>query len=102
MTARSLRLTTSVFAGSLVLAGAVALPASAAPVVTGGLVNVTVTNLLNNNTVTIPVSVGAALNVAANVCGVTVGVLAAQLPGGTATCTNGAQTATATIRQITG
>jgi hypothetical protein len=53
--------------------GAVAAPAaSAQPVVTGGLVNVTVTDVLNNNQVSVQVPVG----VAANVCGVAANVLA--------------------------
>ena len=54
------------------------------PVVTGGLVNLTVVNVLNNNTVDVlhNVGVGVAANVAAQICGtelaVPVGVLAAQ------------------------
>lgn len=50
----------------------------------GGLVNVTVTDVLNNN----QTSVQIPLDVAANVCGVNVNVLSAQLAGaGNATCT---------------
>ena len=45
-------------------AGPLAAPAAAQPVITGGLVNITITNVLNNNTVTVNVPV----NVAANVC----------------------------------
>jgi|RhiMetdeSRZDD1v2_1073273.scaffolds.fasta_scaffold525682_1 hypothetical protein len=76
----------------------IAAPASAQPIVTGGLVNVTIVDVLNNNTVTVPVAVG--LNLAANVCDVNVNVLAQQFHTGTATCTNGTQTVT--ISQPTG
>lgn len=108
MTARTLRLTTGLFAGSLLAAGAVALPANAAgPVVTGGLVNVTVTDVANNNTVevlkNVNVGVGAALGIAANVCGVTVNVLAAQLgTPGPISCTSTSSGQTATITQLAG
>ncbi len=44
----------------------VAAPAQAAPVVTGGLVAINVSNVLNNNIVVVQVPIG----VAANVCGV--------------------------------
>ena len=75
-------------AGTLGLAA----PAQAAPVITGGLVNVTLTEVdllndsVNNNTV--QVGVGAALALAANVCDVNVNVLARQFRNGGATCTN--------------
>lgn len=80
---------------SLSLVAATAAPASAAPVITGGLVNVTVTNVLNNNTVTIlqDVNVGVALNAAANVCGVSVNVLAQQLGHGPVSCETATQVA---------
>lgn len=55
----------------------------AQPVVTGGLVNVTLTNIANGNNIPIAsydnISLGVALNLAANVCGVGVNVLATQL-----------------------
>lgn len=73
--------------------------ASAAPVVTGGLVNVTITNLLTGAEVLSrnDVRVGAALNVAANVCGVTVNALATQLgTGAPVTCDNGIEEVTIT------
>ena len=81
--------------------GATAPLASAQPIITGGLVNITVVDVLNNNTVTLDrvVTVGAALNIAANVCDVSVGVLARQLHNGDTTCRNAAQTAEATISQ---
>jgi hypothetical protein len=49
-----------------------AMPALAQPVFTGGLVNVNVTDVLTNNEVAVQVPIG----VAANVCGLSVGVLA--------------------------
>ncbi len=84
-------------AGALLLGGAAAAPAQAAgPVVTGGLVNVTLTNVLNNNQVQVAVPIQAA----AAICGVTVNVLSAALtPTGTQTfncpARNGNQTVTA-------
>lgn len=66
------------------LSAGVALPASAAgPVITGGLVNVTLTNIANNNQVTLTVPIQAA----ANICGVTVAVLTDQLQTGPVDCT---------------
>lgn len=68
------------------IAGALALPASVAsaqpPVVTGGLVNVTVTDVLSGNTVSAQVPI----TVAANVCGVDVAVLAQDLADGNTDC----------------
>jgi hypothetical protein len=64
--------------------------ASAQPVFTGGLVNLTVTNVLNNNTVTVQVPV----SVAAAICGVSVGVISAI--GQDVTCTPHSGNATAT------
>ena len=83
---------------SLSLVAATAAPASAAPVITGGLVNVTVTDVLHNNTVTIlqNVNLGVALNAAANVCGVSVNVLAQQIGQGPVSC----QTATQVARIV--
>jgi hypothetical protein len=56
----------------LLAAGIAAPSAAAAPVITGGLVNVTVTDVLNNAEINVQVPVG----VAANVCGVQANVLA--------------------------
>ena len=61
-----------------------AAPSGAQPLVTGGLVNVTVTNLLNNNQVALQIPV----NAAANVCGIAVNVLSSQLTSGPVTCTS--------------
>lgn len=47
-------------------------PAAAQPVVTGGLVNITIVDVLNNNEVNVQVPIG----VAANVCGIQANVLA--------------------------
>jgi hypothetical protein len=78
-----------------VFAGALAIPMAATtsaqgPVITGGLVNVTVVDLLDTGDIItvqdVNVSVGAALALAANVCGVGVNVLATQLGSGIATC----------------
>ncbi len=79
---------------------AFAAPADAQPVITGGLVNITVVDLIdgdvlsNNN-----VSVGAALGLAANICDVNVNVLAVQLRDGGATCTAEAGDQQVTISQ---
>jgi hypothetical protein len=76
-------------------------PASAQPLVTGGLVNITVTDVIdgdvlsNNN-----VALGAALGVAANICDVNVNVLARQLRGGGATCTSTASGQMVEISQV--
>jgi hypothetical protein len=86
---------------SAVLAAA-APQAEAQPVITGGLVNITVVDLLNNNTVLSQdnISVGAALNIAANVCGVAVNVLATQLAsGGPVSCRNTTNAVTITRQQ---
>ena len=71
-------------------AGALAVPASAAsaaPLVTGGLVNVTIVDVLSDNQVTLQVPI----TVAANICDVTVAVLATDLRDGDADCSNDQQ-----------
>jgi hypothetical protein len=73
---------TATFAGALALP--MAMPADAAPVITGGLVNVTVVDVLSGNQVTAQVPV----SVAANVCGVPVSVLAQDLRNGPVDCSN--------------
>ena len=66
--------------GSLFLAS----PAQAAPVVTGGLVNVTIVDLLDIDDVTVQLPIA----VAANVCDVNVAILQADfLDDGVANCT---------------
>lgn len=77
------------FAGALAVP---ALPASAqAPVTTGGgLVNVTLVDVLSGNEVAVQVPV----SVAANICDVSVAVLARDLSDGSADCSNDQQTIT--------
>lgn len=71
----------------LVLAGGAIAPAQAAPVVTGGLVNVTVTDVDLLNNVSVTALNGVTLKVAAEICGVTVNALATDLgPDGEAVC----------------
>jgi hypothetical protein len=75
---------------------AVALPSAAVaqrPVVVGGggLVNVQIVDVIddiNVNVEDINVTVGVAVQIAANICGVAVGVISADLQDGTATCDN--------------
>ena len=78
-------------AGALATASlGVAAPAQAAPVVTGGLVNVTIVDAVDISRVTVQLPVA----VAANVCDVNVAILLAAIQDtGTANCT-----ATATSR----
>ncbi len=89
------RIATAGIAGALLLGGAAAAPAQAAgPVVTGGLVNVTIVDVLNNTQlqVAVPISVAAAI------CGVTVNVLSVALaPTGTQTFNCPASTGNQTI-----
>ncbi len=91
---------------------AMATPAQAAPVITGGLVNVTITDLqilndsINNNNVLNDVlndnqiNLGVAAVVIAQVCDVQVGVLATLVQTGTTTCA--ADGGTLTLTQVTG
>ena len=71
----------SLAGGGVALAGMS--PAGAQPVVTGGLVNITITDLLNNNQVNVQVPIG----VAANVCGVAANVLAQRTSSAPVDCT---------------
>lgn len=91
--------------GSLFLAS----PAQAQPVVTGGLVNVTVVDAVdvNNNRILQNVGVGVAANVQAQVCGTQVGanvlnILTAIGQGQEVECTNRAGNQTVTIDQVGG
>jgi hypothetical protein len=72
--------------------GAAAAPAGAQQ---NGLVNVDISNVLNNNNITVAIPI----NAAANVCGVSVDLLAQQLANGPVTCTAGANQ-TFTVRQL--
>ena len=89
----------SLFAGAVLAVGALT-PAAAQPIVTGGLVNVVVTDAIDVVLQDVNVGVAAALGIAANVCDVNVNVLARQLRTGEATCTNEVTDQTATISQI--
>jgi len=87
-------------AGSLALGVAAAAPAQASPVITGGLVNVTLTNVLNNDLNNNQVQVAVPIQAAAAICGVEVNILSTALaPTGTQTfncpARNGNQTVTA-------
>lgn len=90
----------TVAAASALSAGAflasAATPANAAPIAVGNLVNIQVSNVLNNNDVDVAAVVP--IGVAANVCDVDVNVLTTDLADdGTATCTNrGGQAVTIT------
>ncbi len=90
----------TLFAGAAVMVGTAA-PAEAQPLVTGGLVNITVTDVIdgdvlsNNN-----VALGVALGLAANICDVNVNVLAVQLRNGGATCTSTASGQRVDISQV--
>jgi hypothetical protein len=68
---RTKKLVASFFAAALMAITAAA-PASAQPIITGGLVNITIVDVLNNNEVNVQVPIG----IAANVCGVQANVLA--------------------------
>jgi ABC-type proline/glycine betaine transport system substrate-binding protein len=88
LTRRSTRFAAVLAAGSLSV-GAVAAPAASAqpPLITGGLVNVTITDVDLLNNVVVTALNGVTLQVAAQVCGVSVNVLAADLgPDGFAVC----------------
>lgn len=76
------------FAGALIVPSHAA--SAAPPVVTGGLINVTIVDVLSGNQVTVQVPV----SVAANICDVSVAVLAQDLSDGAATCSNDQQTIT--------
>jgi hypothetical protein len=63
---RTKKFTASLFASGILAAGLAAPTASAQPVVTGGLVNVTIVDLLDVRDVN--VGVGVAANIAATLC----------------------------------
>lgn len=82
------RIATGVITGLLVVGAGVATtaPAQADAVAAHNLVNVQIDNVLNNNDVAVPVSVTVPINAAANICGVSVAVLAEGLVGGPVSC----------------
>jgi hypothetical protein len=66
-----------------IMAVTVAAPAGAQPVITGGLINITLVDVLNDNQVNVQVPIG----IAANVCDVNAAILlAAVRDTGSATC----------------
>jgi hypothetical protein len=74
---------------ALVTTAMLAVGLAAAPAASAqqqGLVNVDIHNVLNNN----KVAVAIPINAAANICGVSVDVLSANLANGPVTCTSGA------------
>jgi hypothetical protein len=71
-TVRTRKLAASLFASGLLAVGAAAPASAQPPIITGGLVNITIVDVLNNNEVNVQVPIG----VAANVCGVQANVLA--------------------------
>lgn len=84
-------------ASTALLFAGLAAPASAQPIVTGGLVNITVVDVLTGDILTDnEVNVALALNLAANICDVNVNVLAQQLRAGDATCETAEQAVTIT------
>ena len=79
----------ALFAGALSVSMAATTSAQPPVVVSGGLVNVTVVDVIDDIEVTVQdinVTVAAALQLAANVCDVSVNALAQQLKGGSASC----------------
>jgi hypothetical protein len=86
----------TVAAGSMLVPAATA---SAQPVVTGGLVNITVVDVLSGNQVTLQVPVA----VAANICDVDLNVLAADLADdGRATCENDVDQTVESVQRFRG
>ena len=74
---------------ALVTTAMLAVGLAAAPAASAqqqGLVNVDIHNVLNNNHVAVTIPI----NAAANICGVSVAVLAQDLAGGPVTCRSGA------------
>jgi hypothetical protein len=89
-----LRVGAAAIATSAFTVGGLAGTANAQPVAVGNLVNVQITNLLNNNEVAVQIPIQAA----ANICDVSVVVLAQDVTDDGATCTarNGNQELTIT------
>lgn len=72
---------------SLAVLLAMAVPATAQPIVTGGLVNVTVVDVIDGDVLSDnEVNLGVALGIAATICDVNVNVLAVQVRDGGAQC----------------
>ena len=95
-----------ILSGTAVIASCLSIglatPASAAqPVAVGNLVNVQITNtnVLNNNDVDVDIAAQVPISVAANICGIDVAVLSADLADGEATCTSRSGNQRLTITQ---
>lgn len=73
--------------------GGLATSAEAAPIAVGNLVNVQVTNVLNNNQVAVQIPITAA----ANICGVAVDVLSSGLASGPVSCDSRSGNQTLTV-----
>jgi hypothetical protein len=82
--------TAAAIAGALAIPAAA--PASAQPVITGGLVNVTIVDLISLEQTSLQVPI----TVAANVCGVSVAALAQDLRTGAVDCSNETRQVTVT------
>jgi hypothetical protein len=79
---RARKLVAALFS-TAIMAVTVAAPAGAQPVITGGLINITLVDVLNDNQVNVQVPIG----IAANVCDVNAAILlAAVRDTGSATC----------------
>ena len=89
--------TGSIAAISTIAFASFAAPAQAQPVAVGNLVNVQITNVLNNNTVKVAAQVP--ISVAANICDINVVVLAADVADDGATCTSRSGNQELTITQ---
>ncbi len=88
--------------GAALAAGSLA-PASAAPVVTGGLVNVTVVDAVDVNNTQIQVLNGVTVAAAAVICGINVQALVVDLgPDGFVSDCNANQDITTTVTQARG
>jgi hypothetical protein len=85
---RTKKLAASLFASGLLAVGVAAPGASAQPVITGGLINITLVDVLSHDEITVQVPIG----IAANVCDVNAAVLLAAVEDtGSARCTADAE-----------
>ena len=100
---RTKKLVASLFASGLLAAGIAAPTVGAQPVVTGGLINVTLVDVADIEDNTVNVGVGVAANIAANLCDtadVNAAVLAAQVVRGGDTVDCAARGGTITFEQV--
>ena len=100
---RTKRLVASLFASGLLAAGVGAPTAGAQPVITGGLINVTIVDVADIEDNVVNVGVGVAANIAANLCDtadVNAAVLANQVVSGGDTVDCDARGGTITFEQV--